>query len=206
MVKKYRIYKITQLSTNRYYVGQTTLSLNRRFSGHKCSPDKTEFYQELRKNPEDFQIELLEEFVGTTEEANLLEEKYMKDLESIWPKGFNRLPFGGHKGSPPEYVKELYRKPKPRRAKPPKRGGKGIPLGEKNKINIGLALRGKNSKLTEKQVKEIKILLRDTELYQREIAERYNVARGTILSIFRGDNWKYVVISDEDTLESVEND
>lgn len=199
MVKKYRIYKITQLSTNRYYVGQTTLSLNRRFSGHKCSTDKTEFYQELRKNPEDFQIELLEEFLGTTEEANLLEEKYMKELESIWPKGFNRLPFGGHKGRPPEYVKELYRKPKPRRVKPVKRGGKGIPLSEKNKLGISLALQGHPglSKLTESQVKEIKLLLLKGNLFQREIGEIYGVSRNTILSIKRGDNWKHVLLDEE---------
>lgn len=49
------------------------------------------------------------------------------------------------------------------------------------------------SKLNESQVKQIKNLLEEGKLFQREIAALFNVSRSTILSIWIGRTWKHVL-------------
>lgn len=68
----------------------------------------------------------------------------------------------------------------------------------KNKYNIVTEVKrkGKNngfSKLTEKQVKEIKYLLKD-KIKQQEIADKYNVKLRTIKAIKSGQNWSHITI------------
>lgn len=50
------------------------------------------------------------------------------------------------------------------------------------------------SKLNESQVRDIKIMLRDTKITHKKIAEAYGVSKETIDDISRGKNWKHVVI------------
>lgn len=49
-----------------------------------------------------------------------------------------------------------------------------------------------SSKLTYEQVIEIKKLLREKKMNQKEIANIYGVAKRTISDINTGRNWKYV--------------
>lgn len=51
-----------------------------------------------------------------------------------------------------------------------------------------------NSKLTESQVREIKVLLRDENMTQEKIAKRFNVCRRTISKIKTGQLWGKVAL------------
>ncbi len=53
-------------------------------------------------------------------------------------------------------------------------------------------IKNSQSKLTEEQVREIRLLLKETELRQWEIANKFNVSRSTINDINNGYNWKYL--------------
>lgn len=50
------------------------------------------------------------------------------------------------------------------------------------------------AKLTESQVIEIKCLINEGELSEREIGRRYSVSRGAIQAIAQGVNWKHVTV------------
>lgn len=66
---------------------------------------------------------------------------------------------------------------------------------EYQKQQTSLATRGSNSKfskLTEKQVFEIKKLIKDNELTQNQIADMFNVTRSNICAIKRNKSWKHI--------------
>lgn len=50
------------------------------------------------------------------------------------------------------------------------------------------------AKLTEEQVREIKLLLKEGKLQQKEIAKLYNVWSSAIQKIASGKNWWYIVV------------
>ena len=52
------------------------------------------------------------------------------------------------------------------------------------------------AKINEEQAKEIKLLLRDTNLTQKEIAKRCNVSRGIVNNIKNKGAWSHVTIDD----------
>lgn len=59
-----------------------------------------------------------------------------------------------------------------------------------------------NTKLDNHKVRIIKLLLRDTKLFQKEIASLFNVGRKAITKINQGERWADVLVTNEDTLES----
>ncbi len=63
-----------------------------------------------------------------------------------------------------------------------KTGLKIQPRGQKNH----------NSKLTDKQVKEIKEISKNSVLTQEEISKKYNISRGTIAKIQVNISWKHI--------------
>lgn len=70
----------------------------------------------------------------------------------------------------------------------------GTKITEETKKKMSESNRGKNSSLTEKDVIEIKIILRDKKMTQQEIADKYGVNRSAIVHIKNGRTWKYVKI------------
>lgn len=69
-------------------------------------------------------------------------------------------------------------------------------LKKKHNIITDTIYKGSNnnfSKLTEKQVKEIKYLLKD-KIKQQTIADKYNVKLRTIKAIQSGQNWNHITI------------
>ena len=63
---------------------------------------------------------------------------------------------------------------------------------DQTKLKMSKARQGKRpySKLNEDQVREIKALLSDNIMTQKEIGERYDVSRATIGAIKIGRSWK----------------
>lgn len=79
MNKKYKIYRIKCLITNKYYIGQTYKSLNQRFKKHIQASKEfdTYFYRAIRKYGKDnFKIELIDE-AETQDEADEKEYKWI---------------------------------------------------------------------------------------------------------------------------------
>jgi len=94
------IYKFTHISTGRCYIGQTIQDPNRRRSEHISDSRHTSkeyhFHNALRKYGVDsFTFEVIAT-ASTIDELNLLEEKYVKQFDSI-NNGFNIRQAGGNK-------------------------------------------------------------------------------------------------------------
>lgn len=53
------------------------------------------------------------------------------------------------------------------------------------------------AKLTVEQVRKVKQLLKNTDLYQREIAEKIGTTQNRVSAISRGENWAWVEIEDD---------
>lgn len=67
-------------------------------------------------------------------------------------------------------------------------------MGDSKKIlKLTQGERNGKSKLTEQQVREIKLLLKEGKLQQKEIAIIYNVWASTIQKIASGKNWAYII-------------
>ena len=84
------IYKITQKSTRKVYIGQS-INIDNRWNQHALAIDNLSFHTQYRKNPTDFMYEVLEqndEF--TKEDLDRLEKIYIADYHSNDPEcGFN---------------------------------------------------------------------------------------------------------------------
>ena len=71
--------------------------------------------------------------------------------------------------------------------------GKVLPEEHRRKISEGRRRTASyTAKLSEQDVLEIKTLLQESVLFQREIAARYGVVRGTIRDINTGRTWRHV--------------
>jgi len=104
------IYKFTHIESNRVYIGQTIQDPNRRrlehISGSKHSNKHYHFHNALKKYGVDA---FLFEVIATADslnELNLLEEKYVKEYDSI-EKGFNIRNPGNNKTHSPESIERM---------------------------------------------------------------------------------------------------
>lgn len=84
------IYKITQISTGKVYIGQS-VNIDNRWNQHSEAIDNLSFHQQYRKNPKDFTFQIVEENDDyTKEDLDRLEKQYITDHKSNDPKyGFN---------------------------------------------------------------------------------------------------------------------
>ena len=72
-----------------------------------------------------------------------------------------------------------------------------LSISDEQKESISIKNRGsKNgmSKLTEKDVIEIKKLLNNTDMFQKDIAKLFDISSRRIRGIKTGETWKHVVI------------
>lgn len=84
------IYKITQKSTGKIYIGQS-INIYARWNSHITAIDNLSFHAAYRKDPTDFIFEILTQNDSyTTDDLDLLEKNAIKDYKSNDPKyGFN---------------------------------------------------------------------------------------------------------------------
>lgn len=91
------IYCLTSPS-NKKYVGQTKRKLNKRLSDHRNRPECVAIYNAIQKYGFDsFKIEVLCE-TDDEDEMDMLETKYIAELNTLAPNGYN-IRTGGAKGS-----------------------------------------------------------------------------------------------------------
>lgn len=88
------IYKITNTITGKIYIGQTTMSLKRRWAVHKAAKRTSPLTSSLKKHGAgSFTIEEINR-ATSLEELAKLEVFYIKSLNSLYPAGYN-LSSGG---------------------------------------------------------------------------------------------------------------
>jgi group I intron endonuclease len=88
------------------YIGQTIISVECRWKNHKKSSKKLDYYlyRSMRKyGIENFTVEQID-IANSLEELNFLEQKYIKELNSLSPNGYN-LALGGKNSKPSEESK-----------------------------------------------------------------------------------------------------
>lgn len=92
------IYVIKNDVNDKLYVGQTVATVEERFKRHLSSNPETHnqaILWAIRKyGAEHFYIETLETGIESEEELNRLEEKYIQELNSLKPNGYNLCPGG----------------------------------------------------------------------------------------------------------------
>uniref|UniRef100_A0A6M3XPF2 Putative endonuclease n=1 Tax=viral metagenome TaxID=1070528 RepID=A0A6M3XPF2_9ZZZZ len=178
------IYAIQNRINGKVYIGQTTCSLEKRIKNHMFSSSCCiVIYNALKKYGIDaFNISTIDT-AKNIDELNKLEEKYIKEYNSLSPNGYN-LTTGGNNCKCSEETKRKISET-----------SKGKIFSEETKKKLSEANRGERSptaKLTEKQVIEIKKMLKSGNYIQLETAKKFNVAGSTIGSISGGYNWKYL--------------
>lgn len=110
------IYKISNNINNKIYIGQTTKTLKKRWSDHYWG-NRTVISKAIRKyGRENFNIEIIDK-ANSLDELNLLEQKYIKEFNSLSPNGYNL-----------------------------DTGGKNRNLSEETKLKISLSKKGKKVK------------------------------------------------------------
>lgn len=98
------IYKITNIITNKIYIGYTSQNINKRFYQHKWeafnvnqSNNHSYLYKSMRKyGTENFIIDIIYEFNENSENWQELEKYYINLFNSRRPNGYNLLE-GGNK-------------------------------------------------------------------------------------------------------------
>jgi group I intron endonuclease len=120
-------YRITNLITNKSYVGVTTVSIDRRFKQHcwaAISGEQNILYKAMRKyGVENFIVEELAHAIGTTENLYELERQVVSQEQTQIPNGYN-MTSGGE--NPPSQA-----------GKPSRRKGVKISEEDKQKLNLG---------------------------------------------------------------------
>lgn len=113
------IYKITNLITNKFYVGQTTRSLEIRWKAHIRESIYQSRYicKSIKKyGPENFKIEEITS-ANNNQELDKLEKFWIKELDCLSPNGYNL-----------------------------REGGNNTTFSEQTKLKMSLAKKGKPSK------------------------------------------------------------
>ena len=92
---KYTIYLRTNKINGKQYVGQTNnlTRRNNQFNSLKCSYNKLLDEDRIKYGVENFDTKILS-VVDTREEAWELEKKFIKELNTVYPRGYNKA-YGG---------------------------------------------------------------------------------------------------------------
>lgn len=78
----------------------------------------------------------------------------------------------------------------------------GRVMDEETKKKIGRSCRGKTAKLTQEKVVDIKNLLENGDISQKDIANIFNVSNHAICNIKRGRTWNYVELDCDNLIDT----
>ena len=155
------IYKITNLITDKNYIGYTSRDINKRFYEHKWEAlntnyenNKSYLYQSMRKyGTENFIIELVLEFDEKEYNWKELEKYYIKEYNTLRPNGYNLLEGGDQ--PPIHYGNENYK-----------------------------------TKIKDEDLPKLFRMLKDTSLTYKEIAQYFHISLSQLHNINYGYNRK----------------
>lgn len=174
------VYKITS-PTGRVYIG-SSVNIEHRFCFYKnlLCKSQSKLYRSFKKyGVENHKFEIVEECtLDNLRERELYYGNLYEVLDS--KKGLNcRLPKTGESFT---YMSEETKRK----------------IGEANKKKqtghvYGFYYKSLSKKLTEEQVKEVKLLLAEGKLTQKEIGEKFGVNRSVIKNICTGKTYKYIL-------------
>ena len=143
MENTYRIYKIVNRVNNKIYIGQTKREIFKRFSDHMSHALRSKrpndincsLYIAVREfKPENFSIELLEEFTGTRYQADKKEIEWIAKLDSCNPEIGYYIDKGGH------VISEKCRKARVQQLLGSKLTGKQLDIVRENGMKIAKAV------------------------------------------------------------------
>jgi len=194
------IYKIQNLINGKVYIGSTNcfrvrwnthkskLRINKHFNYHLQSS--------WNKYGEDiFRFEIVE-FVTDLELLHIREQVWIDTVKSYERKnGYNIIQQVG-KPNKIDFTDEIRRKMSLKKL--------GIPLTDDHKLKMSQAMMGKRKscKLTEDDVLNIRILLRDTDLTNTEIANIFGVNSSNIGYISQTKSWEDIIPRSNDFLSN----
>jgi predicted XRE-type DNA-binding protein len=171
------IYKAQHKTSGKVYIGKTVLPLDKRKAKHKYEALQKDtsykFHRAIRKYGVLSFDWTIVDTAETTEELTEKEIYYIALYDSV-NKGYNTTT-GGEGMAGFNHTEESKAKISANR--------KGLALGESSP----------NARLTETEVIQIKQLLVQG-LSQRKIAAQFNVSKGTIANIQRGQTWAHVEV------------
>jgi len=166
-----------------------------------------------------FEMELIEE-CQTLDELNEAEIKWIKEMDTITPNGYNILA-GGKNNTWTEEMKEKMRQIQQNRSPEwqenlrkglQKRGQSWRDNISKSRINMKLSPKqleslklgrqtgrkgmvGENnprSKVTEDMVREIRLLYATGDYSQQKLSDKFGINQAMVSKIIRRDSWKHV--------------
>ncbi len=146
------IYKITNKLTGKMYIGQTVQVLNDRWSDH-CRPcqgkhiNRSAIASAIRKyGKENFALEQIDS-AETLDQLNIMEQTYIKALNTLAPNGYNLELGGSSKACHPETKAKISATLKGRPIKNRMNGApKGRPVSMERRAQISATLKGRANK------------------------------------------------------------
>lgn len=178
------VYKITNIITGKFYIGQTTQPLSERWWQH-CNRSPSQSHRSYIYNAiieygvQNFVIEEIDK-ASTLDELNLMEAVYIKALNAMAPNGYNLHPGGKGKKCHPDTKKKISQKLKGRPIKNRMNGApKGRPVSEERRLQISSTLKGKPQPWKHKKI----IAIETNTVYEsiNSAAKALNINR-TIIS------------------------
>lgn len=177
----------------RQYIGQTTMSLDRRWSAHIRSAregSSTLLHSAIREHgKKKFRITPITDSVPSNELA-MLETRLIDEYKTIHPHGYNMEGRGKSarpRGKPTEYNGEIY--PTQSSAAKEKAVNEGISY-HCAVYRLAKGIEKSHVKLNWDKVREIRKLHSSGRYSHTELAEKYGCGRENIGSIIRGITWK----------------
>lgn len=141
------IYKITNKTNGKVYIGQTTQQLSERWWQHcnRCPSQKhrSYIYNAVEKEGEDnFSVEQIAS-ADSLDALNLLEEHYIKEYDCLAPNGYNLHPGGKGKVCHPDTKLKISATLKGRPIKNRQNGAaKGRPVSAERRAKISATMTG----------------------------------------------------------------
>jgi group I intron endonuclease len=192
-----KIYKIVNKNNSKIYVGKTSKSLEERFSGHlKCAKDKVNRYLYDSMNHHGYEsFEILEiEECKSDEELNEHEKFWIKQLNSLYPNGYN-MTDGGDGGNT---VKHWSEEDRVRLYKSQGEKRKG-PRSEQFKTTMSFASKIREQNKTEEQKAEVSQKISNTLKMKYKSGEIKSVTPVN----YGKDNWNYTEVDIGKVLELI---
>lgn len=163
-----QIYMITELDTNKIYIGQTNMKIAKRWQTYKSRPTKGHLISQHMhaRGFEYFKIEDLMDGVSR-EELNKWEKFFITTFKSYDSKyGYNKSYGGFGMGAP---TTATIQKLKDNHNPGPSR--KGIKMSEETKRKLSVAKKGKKRKLSSKQREHMLIQIKWLQLRRHNKTE-----------------------------------